>query len=254
MERLSASPRPPAASELVADQLRMAIQLGHYLPGDRFPPERELSEQLAVSRTTLREAGRILEAEGLVKAKHGRAGGLVIQDRQLPTHEARRLLKERMAYINTVFDYRLAVEAATAGLAATRRTSSDLRSLRRCLEEMDELVAGRDGGRAVIPRFKATDNRFHVGIAKAARNPLLEDSVLKAHAEIYHPINAVFDQLEPYMNEPHRAILEAIERKDASAAERIMREHIEETRTAVSYHVRTGKVYQPRSPARPGRS
>lgn len=61
MDSLTASHRP-AASELVAEQLRIAVQLGHYLPGDRFPPERELSEQLGVSRTTLREAGRLLEA------------------------------------------------------------------------------------------------------------------------------------------------------------------------------------------------
>ncbi|MDQ0029938.1 FadR/GntR family transcriptional regulator [Arthrobacter bambusae] len=249
MERLPAIPKPPAASELVADQLRVAIQLGHYLPGDRFPPERELSEQLAVSRTTLREAGRILEAEGLVKAKHGRSGGLVIQDRQLSSREARRLLGERMAYINMVFDFRIAVEAATVRLAAGSRTTVDLRNLQRCLAEMDELVDERTTGRMVIPKFKAADHRFHVGIAKAARNILLEEAMVRAHAEIYQPINAVFDKLEPYMNDPHRLIVHAIEEKDADAAERIMREHIEETRTAVAYHVQTGRVFQPGKPA-----
>lgn len=246
MEPLTASPRPPAASELVADQLRMAIQLGRYLPGERFPPERELSEQLGVSRTTLREAGRLLEAEGLVKARHGRSGGLVVQDRPVPTDELRRLLKERMAYVNMVFDYRVAVEAAAVRLAAVRRTAADLKGLRRSLAEMDAIIDEREAGRSVIPRWKGTDNRFHVGIAKAARNTLLEESVVRAHAEIYQPINAVFDEVEPYMNDPHAAIVAAIEAKDPDEAERVMRAHIEETRKAVTYFVRTGKAFHPK--------
>lgn len=235
----------------MAEQLRIAVQLGHYLPGDRFPPERELSEQLGVSRTTLREAGRLLEAEGLVKAKQGRSGGLVVLDHRLPSDEVRRLLRERRAYVNTVFDFRVAVEVATARLAALRRTESDLKSFRQSLAEMEEIVAQRSAGRSVIPRWKAADNRFHGRIARAARNTLLEDAVVKAHAQIYQPINAVFDEVQPYMNDPHLAIVAAIEAKDPDEAERIMRSHIEETREAVMHYVRTGKAFRPKGHAAP---
>ena len=67
-----------AAYEVAADNIRRAIALGRFLPGDKLPPERELSEQMQVSRTTIREAVRVLEGEGLITVKRGALGGLVV--------------------------------------------------------------------------------------------------------------------------------------------------------------------------------
>src|SRR4029079_3166877 len=66
------------AYELVLEQLRRSIQLGHFLPGDKLPPERDLARQLGVSRTTVREAVRVLEGEGAVEIRRGSAGGIVL--------------------------------------------------------------------------------------------------------------------------------------------------------------------------------
>src|SRR5215469_11104221 len=66
---------------LVVDQLRRAIHNGSFVPGDKFPPERELSKQLGVSRASVREAIRVLEGEGYVETKRGASGGIMVLDR-----------------------------------------------------------------------------------------------------------------------------------------------------------------------------
>src|SRR5262245_21338895 len=67
----------PAAYELVVNQLKRAIHLGSYVPGDKLPPERALAEQLGVSRVTTREALRVLQGEGYISV--GSGGTSVIQ-------------------------------------------------------------------------------------------------------------------------------------------------------------------------------
>ncbi|SEO96719.1 FadR/GntR family transcriptional regulator [Amycolatopsis saalfeldensis] len=241
--------KPPPAYTLVADQLRMAIQIGHYLPGEQFPPERTLAEQLGVSRTTIREAARLLEGEGLVETRYGRTGGLRVLDRRLTAAEVRRLLREREAHIETVFDFRLPVERAAAGLAARKRTKTELGKLYSLLQQMRAIIAERDepedGSQSAVARWKAVDTEFHLTIARAARNPLLEEAVLKGRAEMFHPINAVFTKIHPYMEESHERIVAAIGDKDADEADRLMAEHIEETRASVLYYVKTGRPYLP---------
>src|SRR5262249_30137061 len=66
---------------LVVDQLRRAIHNGAFGPGDKFPPERELSKQLGVSRASVREAIRVLEGEGYVETRRGASGGIIVLDR-----------------------------------------------------------------------------------------------------------------------------------------------------------------------------
>src|SRR3954466_4513470 len=89
-----APPRGPAAAvpahELVLAQLRRSIHLGHFGAGDRLPPERELAKLLGVSRTTVREAVRVLEGEGLVEIKRGSSGGISVRPQSLGRTELRR--------------------------------------------------------------------------------------------------------------------------------------------------------------------
>src|SRR5262249_30091725 len=66
---------------LVVDKLRRAIHNGSFVPGDKFPPERELSKQLGVSRASVREAIRVLEGEGYVETRRGASGGIIVLDR-----------------------------------------------------------------------------------------------------------------------------------------------------------------------------
>ena len=110
------------AHELVLAQLRRSIHLGHFGAGDRLPPERELARQLGVSRTTVREAVRVLEGEGLVEIKRGSSGGISCGRSRPAPAELRRRLRE----FEEIIEFRLAVEPMAARLAAQRRTKTDL--------------------------------------------------------------------------------------------------------------------------------
>ncbi|MBT5037425.1 MAG: winged helix-turn-helix transcriptional regulator, partial [Rhodospirillaceae bacterium] len=88
--------RPTSACELVVEQLRRAIHLGRFLAGDKLPPERELAKQLGVSRTTVREAVKVLEGEGLVRSKRGAAGGLSVLDQKTSASHLRKSHNDRL--------------------------------------------------------------------------------------------------------------------------------------------------------------
>lgn len=209
--------------EVVARRLRRAIHLGDFLPGDAFPPERELAETLGVSRVTLREAIRILEAEGYVKSKRGRNAGLVLLPQSESVDVLRARLLERHEELEALFDFRLATEAAAASLAAARRTDRDLGAAEAAIED---LKRSRD-----MSTFRRADAAFHLAVADAARNMWLRDAIEDARAAMFLPLD-VFDPSLPLTTSirQHRRILAAIRKGDSRAAERAMIIHIQNTR------------------------
>src|SRR6202042_1932694 len=169
-----AAVRAPASYELVLDQIRRAIQIGRFLAGERLPSERELADQLGVSRTTVREAMRVLQGEGLVETRRGRSGGAIVIAPETTAAERRRVVRHRLAELENVFDYRLAVEPAAARLAAERRTRADIATLRETLNGLRTLPSTpEEEGLSPVSRFFATDAEFHDRIAQVTRNPLL---------------------------------------------------------------------------------
>jgi GntR family transcriptional regulator, transcriptional repressor for pyruvate dehydrogenase complex len=225
--------RAPASYELVVDQIRRAIHLGRFLPGQKLPTERELARQLAVSRTTVREAVRVLQGEGLVETRRGRAGGATVLGSSLSQAARRRLLRSRLAELETVFEFRLVVEPAAARLAAERRTKRTLDRLSRDLEVMNVLAQGADLDASPPSRFFSTDIDFHHKIAEASRNPLLVRAVEDARAALFLPVGGIFPALHHSANYLHAEILDAIEAKDANRAEEAMINHIASTQEAL---------------------
>jgi GntR family transcriptional regulator, transcriptional repressor for pyruvate dehydrogenase complex len=183
-----------------------------------------------------------LEGEGLVQQRHGRTGGLRVLERKLSRTEVRRLLRERKEYIDTVFDFRVAVEGAAARLAAGRRRKADIARMTSLLAEMSAMIEEQDAGEALVARWRATDTEFHMTVAKAARNAMLEEAVARGRAEMFHPISAVFTSLQPHMNANHAELVQAIQAQDAATAEKVMAEHINVTRDAVHRYIRTGTM------------
>lgn len=221
--------------ELVVDQVRRAIHLGRFLPGDKLPPERELARQLGVSRTTVREAVRVLEDEGLVESRRGATGGLVVLKPGWTDQALRKTVREHLNAIREVFDYRTAVECAASGLAAERRTKADVAMLHRILTEMGGLVETEQARGRIenVPQFGAADAAFHLGIARAARNAYLLQAVEDARAAMFLPVGAVFQRLVDNANDFHEAIFTAIEAQMPRAAEEAMRAHIAASRQSV---------------------
>lgn len=230
--------QPTSAYELVVEQLRRAIHLRRFVPGDKLPPERELARQLGVSRTTVREAVRVLESEGLVQSRRGATGGLTVLEPRVSEAALRETRRERLEAIDAIFDYRLANECAAARLAAARRGARDIAALGDLLQRMGALAA--PGGASDehdeverVAQFMAADSEFHLGVGRAARNPYLLQAIEDGRAAMFHPVGAVFRRLEDNANDFHEAIFAAIEAGDAQAAHDAMAAHLSASRATL---------------------
>ncbi|MGE2729207.1 FadR/GntR family transcriptional regulator [Mycolicibacterium vaccae] len=223
------------AHELVVDQMRRALELGQFRPGDRLPTERELSEMLDVSRTTVRTAVAVLEREGLIAVRRGRGGGFTVQAPPVDAAAMRRELRRNKRDIRDAFDYRIIVETGATRLAAERRRAADLTDLRKLLAGMESALeaALKDQSAQRTTEFQTLDTAFHMGIAAAAQNDRLLDAVADARRRMWLPVGAIFGRLEPNANDYHESILEAIENRDPDLAGARMEAHINDTRCTV---------------------
>jgi len=227
--------RPPASYELVVEQIRRAIQLGRFGPGQKLPPERELAGQLGVSRTTVREAMRVLQGEGLVEIRRGRAGGAVVVGVTLSQAELKRLLRHRLTELEALVEHRLIIEPATARLAAQRRSERQVQELHRLVEAMSALAARAtaDGDASPPSAFFALDSQFHHRIAEGTGNPMLVRAVDDVRAALFTPVGGIFGALHPDANAEHETIFAAIAVGDPDAAEEAMARHIQLTQAAL---------------------
>lgn len=214
-----------ATASVVLAQLRRAIGLGRFQPGDRLPPERSLAAQLGVARGTLRSALRVLSRDGVVEIRRGAHGGIIVRTDAQELGVGARTAEE----IDNNYAFRLANERAAARLAALRRTAADLRRLDGLLELMARLTATAAARRSPtnVATFIAADVDFHLAIAAAARHPWFEQTIEQALAHRYLPFGTIFTALHDDANDGHREILAAIAAGNAAAAERAMARHIQ---------------------------
>ena len=208
----------------VADQIRALIQDGDFKLGQRLPAERDLAQQLGVSRPSLREALIALEIDGTVEIRMG-SGIYVInasERRQLTSASIGESPAELM-------QARAAVEGAVVVLAATRMTPDDLAGLRQTLDAMRAEIAA---GRKPIEH----DRQFHTAIAALSANSVLARLVCDLFDERHSPIST---QLRERFETPdtcsraleeHEAILAALEARDALLAQSMMHAHLEESK------------------------
>src|SRR5579875_15626 len=116
------------AYEAVVEQVSMAIRTGDLMPGDRLPSERELMKQFELSRSTIREALRVLESKGLVRSRPADQRGvevLAFSTCALSQSIESLVQFERLTLSDLVF-FRMLVEGTLAGLAARFRGEQDL--------------------------------------------------------------------------------------------------------------------------------
>jgi GntR family transcriptional regulator, transcriptional repressor for pyruvate dehydrogenase complex len=226
---------------LVVDQIRRALELGRFKPGDKLPTERELSEMLDVSRTVVRAAMTILDRDGLVSVKRGRNGGVTVEAPPRDEASARRMMRDNRVSLRNAFDYRVIVESGAARLAAERRRAADVTQLRKLLGAMDAHIARALADTTsphLITEWQSLDSAFHLKIAEACRNEYLFDAVANARRAMWLPVGAIFHHVEPNANDFHDAIVEAIEDRDSDRAALTMTDHINTTRQTVESWLR----------------
>lgn len=206
---LTSPRREPLADQVIA-QLRTQITSGEWPVGSRIPTEVELVEQLGVARNTVREAVRALAHNGLLDIRQG-SGTYV-----LATSELAGVMHRRFADADQeqVTELRLALEAAAARLAATRRTDPDLKLLDTALARRED--AWRSGD---VEDFIQTDAAFHQAVLAAAHNEVI--SALYAdlgevlRTELRLTVGPVLEE-QRYVS--HDGILEAIRAGDGEKA------------------------------------
>ncbi len=212
---------PPTTFEETVERLGTAIRLGILVPGTRLPAERDLADQLRISRSTLRQALNTLVQSGHLVSFRGRAGGtFVAKEPPLGQNVDGEVLGEEA---RAVLDFRVAVETGATVLAAERAQERDLERL---LDFTDRMEGARR-----FDDYRRADVRFHIGVAEASHSPRLVTAMTEVQgqmsdliARIAHP-----EEVLTRSNSQHKRLIDCLRKRDAGRAVVIMRKHIEGT-------------------------
>ena len=218
-------------SDEIVRQIKEAMFTGKLQAGDKLPTERELAERFETSRASVREALRTLEPEGLIRIKKGVVGGIFIADvdHRPAAKSFQTLLQLRKVSIQQIAEVRLMFEPQVARLAAERANPDDLRQLEEEIDKMSAAVKDKE-----LPRFY--DLKFHLLIARAARNPILEvlaESMLGVASRTISELHPSRDTLRHVLSR-HRKVFDAVQRRDSNAAFEAMQEHILDVETRLA--------------------
>ena len=218
----------------IAGRIEDRIAQGLILPGDRLPAERELAAALRVSRSSVREAFRLLEQKGLVEIRRGTKGGAYVippTDRHLVEGMDLLLRSDRLS-LDQIAEFRESIESSATVLAAERAKPEDIRMLKHQLEAARSYI-GQGGG--WVDAFIQADKAVHLSIAQISRNPL-STKVLESTLGL-QPYFCRFLRLHPRLMEDNykdlACIVQAIEKRQPDAAGRLCREHITRFNQAV---------------------
>jgi GntR family transcriptional repressor for pyruvate dehydrogenase complex len=214
----------PKASDILADRIRQMILSGEIQPGESLPPERDLVTSSGLSRSSVRDALRVLEVEGLITTKPGRSGGSIVQlpGRDSVARSMELFVKSHEIQLHSLLDCRLAIEPFLAAKAAENRTDSDLEEIQSI---HSEFVATTDD----IGNYKRLNLEWHLAVARASHNEIL----IALMEAISHPIleaagyqQVTTDSIREEAKRAHEAIVEAIANSDGELAGKRMAKHL----------------------------
>jgi len=212
--------------EQVEERIRSLILGGELQSGDPLPPEMELAEQFGVSRATVREALRTLVSERLIAKVPGARGGNFVQRTDhmslgsAVSESVHSLLALGTIRILEVAEVRQYLEIPSVRLAAEHHTDEDVTRLRDIVARQRTISVGD-------PEVPKLDEEFHITIAEASQNRVLASFVAALHHET-EPVRHL--DLSPEVGRTtvrqHRDIVDAIEARDADAAETAIVAHL----------------------------
>jgi DNA-binding GntR family transcriptional regulator len=200
--------------EAAAERLRTLIIEGELPPGARLN-ERELSERLGVSRTPLREAFRMLAADGLLVQLPNRGAQVVSLSREDARH---------------AFEVMAALEGLSGELAAARVTDDDVDDLRALQKEMEQAHARRD-----LPNYYRVNRAIHDRINAIAGNPVLSHAFRTLNARLHalrFRSNLVQAKWDHAVAE-HRSMIEALDARDGERLRDLLVRHLRTKQRAV---------------------
>lgn len=212
----------------VAAQLAELIRQGEWALGDRLPPEHDLAGTLGVSRPVAREAMIALELSKIIEFRPGAGSYVASADGRLAAFPQPGQDSGPSPF--DLISARRVVEGETAAGAASMATEFDLAGLVEAVAKMErDIEAGTQG----ISNQEDGDRLFHLRLAAATRNSVLESIVLQLWEGMRRPIFAAISdraQLQRHakraVNE-HRVILERVVTGDSQGARRVMHDHLD---------------------------
>ncbi len=218
-------------SVMVTDAIKEIIQTEQLKPGDRLYSEKELVKKLEVSRSSIREALRMLEVSGIVKVYQGK--GVFISEVQDSEHPVKKWVVENAEALREHFEVRLLIEPHAAAVACKRAEQKDIDSLKSLYESFVKTVESGDVLQAI-----AHDSAFHLAVAKATKNRTLTvlmktmDQTLNEgwYASLHAP-----GRLQASIAE-HGRLLDAILNHDENAASLAMEEHLSKALVDIQHH------------------
>lgn len=222
-------PRPSRTQD-AADQLLDAIIDGSLTAGAPLPPEGELAVNFGVSRLTMREAVRLLQAQGVIVqvpgSRHRIAPTAEWTGMDAVVRHARTAGQRRQSSLE-LLEVRMMIESGAARLAAARRTDDDLDALEDALSRM---AAHHE--RADVDAFVVADLEFHDAIVRAADNRILIAAIrpLTTMLEATRGETSAIAAIREHALTEHRNVLDAIRAGDAVAARDAMAKHMQQTR------------------------
>lgn len=220
--------QPVRAYERIVEQVEEALARGDLSPGQRLPSERELVTQFAVSRSTVREALRVLESNGVVRSRPGDPKGpeILPYSQSALRKQMVRLARVDELSLSELIGFRMIMDGAAIQLASRLRTDEQL-------AEMEQtLVAMREAIDVDFDAFSEADVAFHEAVARVSRNSLLQvcNEVVRGVVvglisdKVAHAPNSRALMQESLQH--HTEVVEAIRSGDGHAAARIARQNM----------------------------
>jgi GntR family transcriptional repressor for pyruvate dehydrogenase complex len=226
--------------EQVVQHLQDRIISGELQADDQLPPERQMAEQLGVSRTVIREAIKTLEQRGLVKVLTGSGTYVSQTDPEIVSESIGLLIQQRLSSFRDLNQVRRMLEIEIAGLAAERAGAEDIEAMEEALRKMEVAIALADDHPDRLERFIEADLAFHNALVETSQNPLLPvllEPIAGQLLEFRRLASSAPGAMQDALSY-HRKILKHLKAHDASACRELMREHLAKAEEWVSLATR----------------
>ncbi len=233
--------RAPSLSQRVVDGVTQRIRAGELKPGNRVPTEPALMREFGVSRSVVREAVSRLQANGLVRTRHG-VGSFVLPPQPdgspLQGPDAALKMQQKLAML----ELRLSLESDAAALAAERRTPEQLAAMEAALNDFNRQHSTGEGTVEADFRFheliaQATGNEYFVHVLRSMGTATISRGGARSGRPAPAPKSPRFGEPTPQLRsgkeitaQEHRAVFDAIARGDAAMARAAMYMHLNNSR------------------------
>ncbi|TWF90049.1 FadR/GntR family transcriptional regulator [Kitasatospora viridis] len=214
--------------EVAAERILEYVVRSGLQPGARLPTEKDLADEVQMSRTVVREAVKILSALGRLSVQKGR--GIYVAEPEPPSWQqsVANFLPADLQQVDELFEFRRYLETISANLAAQRARPAQVKAVREAAQQSAQAAEQGD-----IEAFTAADDAFHIGVATAAGNMFIASTVeavrrLQRQVATIGLTGVAAGSLTAAA-EQHAAIAEAVAAGEPDQAEALMAEHVELT-------------------------